>query len=183
MLLQAPIFHGHAFSLYLELEQAAQVEELTAALSGDHVDVLQSADESPSNVNAAGQEQIQVFVRRDSQQAERFLAVGRIRQPADRGPDRGGVRREHDRRSSARNGSVTRICKSHVDSVLAGFAMLLLARRVAVTTRAARRSACQPTCTPCMCRRSSTAPRSTASNKPSRKTSFASCAAGPTIAW
>ena len=72
MLLQAPIFHGHAFSLYLELEQAAQAEELTAALSGDHVDVLQSEDESPSNVNAAGQEQIQVFVRRDSQRANGF---------------------------------------------------------------------------------------------------------------
>ena len=72
MLLQAPIFHGHAFSLYLELEQAAQTEELTAALSGEHVDVLQSADESPSNVNAAGQEQIQVFVRRDAQQPGGF---------------------------------------------------------------------------------------------------------------
>jgi aspartate-semialdehyde dehydrogenase len=72
MLLQAPIFHGHAFLLYLELEQAAQTEELTAALSGDHVDLLQSADESPSNVNAAGQEQIQVFVRRDSQQPTGF---------------------------------------------------------------------------------------------------------------
>ncbi len=72
MLLQAPIFHGHAFSLYLELEQAAQTEELTAALSGDHVDLLQSADESPSNVNAAGQEQIQIFARRDSQRPNGF---------------------------------------------------------------------------------------------------------------
>jgi aspartate-semialdehyde dehydrogenase len=72
MLLQAPIFHGHAFSLYLELEQAAQVEELTAALSGDHVDLLQSADESPSNVNAAGQEQIQIFARRDLQRPNGF---------------------------------------------------------------------------------------------------------------
>lgn len=72
MLLQAPIFHGHAFSLYLELEQAAQTEELTAALSGEHVDLLQSADESPSNVNAAGQEQIQVFARRDSQRPAGF---------------------------------------------------------------------------------------------------------------
>ncbi|MFI5115694.1 MAG: Asd/ArgC dimerization domain-containing protein [Terriglobales bacterium] len=72
MLLQAPIFHGHAFSLYLELEQAAQTEELTAALSGEHVDLLQSADESPSNVNAAGQEQIQVFARRDSQRPTGF---------------------------------------------------------------------------------------------------------------
>jgi aspartate-semialdehyde dehydrogenase len=72
MLLQAPIFHGHAFSLYLELEQAPQVEELTAALSGDHVDLLQSGDEAPSNVNAAGQEQVQVFVRRDSPQPNGF---------------------------------------------------------------------------------------------------------------
>ncbi len=72
MLLQAPIFHGHAFSLYLELEQAAQTEELTAAISGEHVEVLQTAEESPSNVNAAGQEQIQVFVRSDAQQPKGF---------------------------------------------------------------------------------------------------------------
>jgi len=72
MLLQAPIFHGHAFSLYIELEQPAQIEELTAALSGEHVDMLQGGEESPSNVNAAGQEQIQVFARRDSQNAKGF---------------------------------------------------------------------------------------------------------------
>jgi hypothetical protein len=45
---------------------------LTAALSGEHVDLLQSADESPSNVNAAGQEQVQVFARRDSQRPAGF---------------------------------------------------------------------------------------------------------------
>ena len=72
MLLQAPIFHGHAFSLYIELERPAQLEELTAALSGEHVDVLQGGEESPSNVNAAGQEQVQVFARRDSQSAKGF---------------------------------------------------------------------------------------------------------------
>ncbi len=72
MLLQAPIFHGHAFSLYLELEQTAQTEEVTAAISGEHVELLQGAEESPSNVNAAGQEQIQVFVRNDAQQSNGF---------------------------------------------------------------------------------------------------------------
>jgi aspartate-semialdehyde dehydrogenase len=72
MLLQAPIFHGHAFSLYIELDIAAQLEEVTAAISGDHVEVLQGAEESPSNVNAAGQEQIQVFVRADAQNANGF---------------------------------------------------------------------------------------------------------------
>jgi len=72
MLLQAPIFHGHAFSLYLELDARAQTEELTAAISGEHVDVLQGEAESPSNVNAAGQEAIQVFVRKDSQNPSAF---------------------------------------------------------------------------------------------------------------
>jgi aspartate-semialdehyde dehydrogenase len=72
LLLQAPIFHGHAFSLYLELDNPAQLEEMTAAISGEHVDVLQSAEEAPSNVNAAGQEQVQVFVRRDAHSANGF---------------------------------------------------------------------------------------------------------------
>src|SRR5580693_677460 len=72
MLLQAPIFHGHAFSLYIELENPAQIEEMLAAISGEHVDVLQGGEESPSNVNAAGQEQIQVFVRQDIQRPNAF---------------------------------------------------------------------------------------------------------------
>jgi aspartate-semialdehyde dehydrogenase len=72
MLLHAPIFHGHAFSLYIELDNAAQIEEMVAAISGDHVDVLQGGEESPSNVNAAGQEQIQVFARQDPQRPNGF---------------------------------------------------------------------------------------------------------------
>jgi len=72
MLLQAPIFHGHAFSLYIELDNAGQIEEMVAAISGDHVDVLQGGEESPSNVNAAGQEQIQVFARQDPQRPNCF---------------------------------------------------------------------------------------------------------------
>ena len=66
MLLQAPIFHGHAFSLYIEMERPASPEELKAALSGEHVTVWHGEDEAPSNVSAAGQEQIQVAVRRDT---------------------------------------------------------------------------------------------------------------------
>ena len=66
MLLQAPIFHGHGFSLYIELERPAQHEEVAAALSGDHVAIWHDGEDAPSNVNAAGQEQIQVVVRADS---------------------------------------------------------------------------------------------------------------------
>ena len=66
MLLQAPIFHGHAFSLYLELEGPIKAEILTAALAGDHVEISQGIEDSPNNVNAAGQEKIQIAVRQDT---------------------------------------------------------------------------------------------------------------------
>ncbi len=67
MLLQAPIFHGHAFSLYIELERPVTVQELTGALSGEHIEVSQGDEDSPSNVNAAGQANIQVMVKQDSE--------------------------------------------------------------------------------------------------------------------
>lgn len=66
MLLQAPIFHGHAFAINLELESAVGLEEFLAAIKSDHIDVLSEGEELPSNVNAAGQEQIQVAVQADS---------------------------------------------------------------------------------------------------------------------
>jgi aspartate-semialdehyde dehydrogenase len=66
MLLQAPIFHGYAISLYIELAGKTSVEELNAALSGDHVTVWHGEDDAPSNVNAAGQEQIQIAARHDA---------------------------------------------------------------------------------------------------------------------
>jgi aspartate-semialdehyde dehydrogenase len=72
MLLQAPIFHGHGFSIYLEYDQPTKLDALVTALTGEHVDVLQSGEEFPSNVNAAGQEQIQVAVRRDAQRDNGF---------------------------------------------------------------------------------------------------------------
>jgi aspartate-semialdehyde dehydrogenase len=72
MLLQAPIFHGHAFSLYIELERPSKVEELTRAFTGEHIDVSQGDEDAPSNVNAAGQEKIQVVVRQDSGRANGF---------------------------------------------------------------------------------------------------------------
>jgi aspartate-semialdehyde dehydrogenase len=72
MLLQAPIFHGHAFSLYIELERPTMTEAFTAALDGDHVEVSPDGEDAPSNVNAAGQEQIQVLVRRDAERDNGF---------------------------------------------------------------------------------------------------------------
>jgi aspartate-semialdehyde dehydrogenase len=72
MLLQAPIFHGHAFSLYIELEHPTKLEEVALALNGDHIEVSKSDGDWPSNVNVAGQEQIQVVVRADAQRENGF---------------------------------------------------------------------------------------------------------------
>jgi len=58
LLLQAPIFHGHAFSIHLEMQQIADVPKIAEALAGDHVTITQTTDDAPSNVNVAGQANI-----------------------------------------------------------------------------------------------------------------------------
>ena len=65
-MVQAPIFHGHAFSIYIEMEKSFAVGDLAQALAGDHVSVTRLASDSPSNVNAAGQAEILVSVGRDA---------------------------------------------------------------------------------------------------------------------
>jgi aspartate-semialdehyde dehydrogenase len=64
MLLQAPTFHGHGFSLYIEFAEATTAEQLGQALAGEHV-TLATESEAPNNVSAAGQEHVLVNVRRD----------------------------------------------------------------------------------------------------------------------
>lgn len=71
MLLQAPVFHAHTFSVYIELDSPMSVGDFEAALSGEHVQVMR-ADERPSNVNVAGSAEIQVAVRADAQRPTGF---------------------------------------------------------------------------------------------------------------
>jgi aspartate-semialdehyde dehydrogenase len=73
-LAQAPIFHGHVFSLYLEFEALVAAADLTRALAGDHVRVTGPGEDSPTNVAAAGQDEILVEIRRDARH-ERGLWV------------------------------------------------------------------------------------------------------------
>ena len=64
MALQPPVFHGHAISVFLEMEQPVDQEKLSQALSGDHVTLAGSEDDSqPSNVNTAGQANIMVSLK------------------------------------------------------------------------------------------------------------------------
>jgi aspartate-semialdehyde dehydrogenase len=69
MLLQAPIFHGHAFSVYIETTEAMKLQEANEALAGSHIEITQGFEDAPSNVNAAGQEQVQVSLRKDPDHA------------------------------------------------------------------------------------------------------------------
>jgi aspartate-semialdehyde dehydrogenase len=62
LLVQAPIFHGHAFALHLEMEDPVEVTALSQNLAGEHVTVVPSAAEAPNNVNVAGQGDIRVSV-------------------------------------------------------------------------------------------------------------------------
>ena len=65
MLLQAPIFHGHALAVFLEMESSAGVEALAQALAGDHVTVPGPEDDPPSNVSSAGQGDVLLSLKSD----------------------------------------------------------------------------------------------------------------------
>ena len=71
-MVQAPIFHGHGFSVYLEMEQSLAMGDLSQSLTGEHVAIARMAEESPSNVNAAGQSEILLSVGRDANHENGF---------------------------------------------------------------------------------------------------------------
>ena len=67
LLLQPPVFHGHALAIFLEMEQPVDQERLSQALAGDHVTLAGAEDDSqPSNVNSAGQANILVSLKSDA---------------------------------------------------------------------------------------------------------------------
>lgn len=70
-MVQAPVFHGYVVSLLVELEKPSTVAEVEKALEGDHIDLVGDDGEPPSNLTAAGQEDIMVRVTDDFGDAER----------------------------------------------------------------------------------------------------------------
>jgi aspartate-semialdehyde dehydrogenase len=74
-IVQAPVFHGYVTSVLVEFTQPATVAQVEEALSGDHVDVVSEESEPPSNLSAAGQEDIMVRVTAEDsvgEQGRRF---------------------------------------------------------------------------------------------------------------
>jgi len=72
MLVQAPTFHAHTFSIYIQFDDEVGATALDKALAGDHVSILGLGEDGPSNVNAAGQAKVMVSPRRDSRNAKAF---------------------------------------------------------------------------------------------------------------
>jgi aspartate-semialdehyde dehydrogenase len=70
-MVQAPVFHGYVLSLLVELGKPATVAEVEEALAGDHVDVVSGESDPPSNLSAAGQEDILARVQKDAGEEER----------------------------------------------------------------------------------------------------------------
>jgi len=72
LLAQAPIFHGYAVALSLEMGHAVVPSALSDALTGDRVAIPNAEEDVPSNVSAAGQADILLSVKEDSAQPNSF---------------------------------------------------------------------------------------------------------------
>jgi aspartate-semialdehyde dehydrogenase len=61
--IHAPVFHGHTFSIGVEMEQPIEIAALEEALSGPHVDLVMEDTDSPSNLAVTGQDDVLVRMR------------------------------------------------------------------------------------------------------------------------
>lgn len=59
----APVFHGHTFSIAVEMERPVEIAALEEALSGERVDLVLEDTDSPSNLAATGQNEVLVRLR------------------------------------------------------------------------------------------------------------------------
>jgi aspartate-semialdehyde dehydrogenase len=59
-LIQAPVFHSHSFSIFVEMEQKVSVTEVENLLDSENLTVIRSADEPPSPAQVAGMDTIQI---------------------------------------------------------------------------------------------------------------------------
>jgi aspartate-semialdehyde dehydrogenase len=59
----APVFHGHTFSIGIDLERPVEISMLEDALSGEHLDLVLEDTDSPSNLAATGQNDVLIRLR------------------------------------------------------------------------------------------------------------------------
>jgi aspartate-semialdehyde dehydrogenase len=85
-LVQAPVFHGHVFSVWVEFEKPVAADDLEAELVSDWIDLRTSETEPPSNLGAAQQAGVQVtvqFDRANPRAAWLFAAADNVKLMAD----------------------------------------------------------------------------------------------------
>jgi aspartate-semialdehyde dehydrogenase len=58
-----PVFHGYGISLAVELAHPVSLDQVEAALAGEHVDVIAADGDPPTNLSVAGQPEILVRAR------------------------------------------------------------------------------------------------------------------------
>jgi aspartate-semialdehyde dehydrogenase len=68
LLLQAPVFHGYALAVFVEMDRPVDMQTLSRALAGDHITIPGPEDDPPSNVSSAGQGDIQLSLKLDPAQ-------------------------------------------------------------------------------------------------------------------
>ncbi len=61
--IHAPVFHGHTFSIAVELERPVENVALEEALSGEHIELILEDTDSPSNLAVTGQNEVLVRLR------------------------------------------------------------------------------------------------------------------------
>ena len=69
LLIQAPIFHGHAFAIHVNFGVAADIDAILQIMPGDHIHLIHGAEEAATNANAAGQGDIQLSILPDASDA------------------------------------------------------------------------------------------------------------------
>lgn len=64
-LLHAPVFHGHGISLAVEFQNPTSLEQVEAALHGEHLDVIMGEGDAdvPNNLNTVGSKDVMLRVR------------------------------------------------------------------------------------------------------------------------
>lgn len=65
-LVQAPVFHGFAISMLVDLASKATVQDLESALACDQIDVMLDDTDPPSNLAAAGQDEVLARITAES---------------------------------------------------------------------------------------------------------------------
>ena len=61
--IHAPVFHGHTFSICIELEREMPLSAIEDALGGEHMDLILEETDSPSNLAAAGQSDVLIWLK------------------------------------------------------------------------------------------------------------------------